>query len=242
MKNHKISSSDQKKFEMLKTLNSKPRLRILLFLFIYRKLSLTELSERLGKTKNTVIYHIKRMVHYGIIHEEDEKIPNSIKPIKVYRLNSDLYKQIFTPFGDLRDLSNNEIMEYSKNVFQWNILLFETIREFLRELGDFYTQNEPSLHDIESTLAFHKNHQTPRDLIPLSEQGYLEYVKNYKELIERTVNFLEKEAEDNEELIRPFLAFNIILPIKTLVDFRTKKGEKRKFSRYTSLTDSDGIP
>ena len=80
IKTHNMSSGDQKKFDMLKTLNSKSRLRILLFLFIYRKLSLTELSQRLGKTKNTVIYHIKRMVNYGIIQEEDEKIPNSINP------------------------------------------------------------------------------------------------------------------------------------------------------------------
>ena len=219
IKTHTMSSGDQKKFDMLKTLNSKPRLRILLFLFIYRRLSLTELSERLGKTKNTVIYHIKRMVTYGIIHEEDEKIPNSIKPIKVYHLNPDFYRQIFTPFGDLADLSDNEIMEYSKNVFQWNILLFETIREFLRELGDFYSENEPNLHDIESTVAFHKNHQTPRDLIPLSKQGYLEYMKNYKELMERTVNFLEKEEEEEHE----FLAFNVILPIKTLVEKESLK-------------------
>ncbi len=223
IKTHTMSSGDQKKFDMLKTLNSKSRLRILLFLFIYRKLSLTELSQRLGKTKNTVIYHIKRMVNYGIIHEEDEKIPNSIKPIKVYRLNPDFYKQIFTPFGDLADLSNSEIMEYSKNVFQWNSLLFETMRGFLRELGDFYSENEPNLCNIESTVAFHENHQTPRDLIPLSQQGYHEYMKNYQEMMEKTVNFLEKESNAQGELIRPYLAFNVVLPIKTLVERESLK-------------------
>ena len=223
IKTHNMSWGDQKKFDMLKTLNSKSRLRILLFLFIYRKLSLTELSQRLGKTKNTVIYHIKRMVNYGIIQEEDEKIPNSIKPIKVYRLNPDLYKQIFTPFGDLADLSNNEIMEYSKNVFQWNSLLFETMRGFLKELSDFYSENEPNLHNIESTVAFHENHQTPRDLIPLSEQGYKEYMINYQVMMEKTVNFLEKESKCQGELIRPFLAFNVVLPIKTLVERESLK-------------------
>ena len=219
-KTHNMSLGDQKKFEMLKTLNSKSRLKILLFLFIYRKLSLTELSSEkyLNKSKNTVIYHIKRMVNYGIIHEEDEKIPNSIKPIKVYRLNPDLYKQIFTPFGDLADLSNNEIMEYSKNVFQWNSLLFETMRGFLKELSDFYSENEPNLHNIESTVAFHENHQTPRDLIPLSEQGFHEYMINYQVMIKKTVNFLEKESKTQGELIRPFLAFKAVLPIKTLVE------------------------
>ncbi|MHA1617713.1 MAG: hypothetical protein ACTSVZ_00410, partial [Promethearchaeota archaeon] len=107
----------------------------------------------------------------------------------------------------------------------WNSLLFETMRGFLKELSDFYSENEPNLHNIESTVAFHKNHQTPRDLIPLSENGYLEYIKNYKELMVKTVNFLEKEAEDQEELIRPFpfLAFNIILPIKTLVERESLK-------------------
>jgi len=224
MNNEEGSTGKQKKIEMLKTLNSKPRLRALLFLFIYRRLTLTELSKRLGKTRNTVIYHMKKMVNYGIIQEEDEKIEGSIKPIKVYHVNPEFYEQIFTPFEDLENLSKDEIIEYSKNVFQWNTLLFETMREFFRDVGEIYTQNEPHLRDIESTLAFHKKHQTPRDLIPLSEQGYHVYRENYRDLMEKTLSFLEKESKQQGELTRPYMAFNVILPIKTLVE--KKKSRK----------------
>jgi len=215
-------ASKKNKLELIKALNSKVRLRALLFLFIYEKLSLTELSGKLEKTKNTTIYHMKMLSALGLINEHDEKIPNSIKPAKYYVLDSNYVQSVFQPFEDPENLPDHEVMDFSKNVFKWNTIFFETIRELLSTLGNYFIDSEKSLKDPQSAIDFHKNHATPRDIIPLSKAGYQFYLEQYAKLMEKTIQFLENEAKENHETIHPYLVFNTILPIKNLVESKKK--------------------
>lgn len=217
------------KIEIFKTLNSKPRLQALLYLFIYRKLNLSELSKLLGKTKNTTVYHMKLMATQGLILESDQSIERSIKPLKNYELSADFYKTVFMDFGNLANLPESQIIGYSRNIFRWNTLLFETVRELMREIGVFSETSEKLIKSPQDALQFHtnpKNH-IPRDLIPLSENGYKEYLILYQEFKEKTLALLEKE-ELNETITRPYLAFNMVLPIRTLVELRRKNIRKEK--------------
>ena len=74
-------------------------------------------------------------------------------------------------------------------------------------------------------INFHQKNHIPRDLIPLSENGYNEYMKLYSDFMAKTMILLEKE-EKMEKITRPYLAFNMILPIKNLVEFRLNKVNK----------------
>ncbi len=216
------------KYEIIKTLNSKPRLQALLYLFIYRKLSLTELSKLLGKTKNTTVYHMKLMVAQGLILESDQFIPTSIKPLKNYELSPDFYKTVFMDFGDIANLPESKIIGYSKNIFRWNTLLFETVRELMREIGAFSDSSEKAIKTSQDALIFHTDpkNNIPRDLIPLSENGYKEYMELYEDFKRKTLKLIEKE-ERKETVARPYLAFNMVLPIKTLVELQqTKKNQE----------------
>ncbi len=110
----KVDDATKKnKLDLIKALNSKVRLRALLFLFIYDKLSLTELSEKLEKTKNTTIYHMKMLSALGLITEHDEKIPHSIKPAKFYILDANYVQSVFQPFEDPENLSDEDVMVFS---------------------------------------------------------------------------------------------------------------------------------
>ncbi|MHA1584830.1 MAG: hypothetical protein ACTSVU_09635 [Promethearchaeota archaeon] len=226
------SETSQKKLLLLKTLNSKIRLKVILLLFIYQKLYLWQLPDKLGRTKNTIIYHMKMLSREGFVDEFDEKIPNSIKPIKYYRINGEFLKSVFQPFEDPSNLSDDEILEYSRNILKWNSVLFETIREFLKELNDFFQSSEKNIKNPTQARKFHQENTTPRDLVPLSEQGYAEYTKNYRNLMEKMVSFLDHENKNTPDILRPYLVFNAILPIKTLVEVgiedRTKSENKNK--------------
>ncbi|UYP47398.1 hypothetical protein NEF87_003683 [Candidatus Lokiarchaeum ossiferum] len=231
MEANTTSSQVPEKIEIFKTLNSKPRLQALLYLFIYRKLNLTELSKFLGKTKNTTVYHMKLMANQGLILESDQIIEGSIKPLKNYELSADFYKTVFMDFGDLANLPESQIIGYSRNIFRWNTLLFETVRELMREISLFSETSEKSIKSSQDALQFHTNpsNHIPRDLIPLSENGYKEYMKLYQDFKEKTLALIEKE-ELKENIARPYLAFNMVLPIKTLVELRHTKGKKGKKS------------
>ena len=202
--------------EIVKTLSSKPRLEALLLLFVYRKISLTDLSERLHKTKNTMIYHMRLLKEHGLITESDEKIPESIKPIKIYQLKADFYKKLYVPFEDISKLPQDQVMEQSKSIFRYNMILFETIREILSRIQTFYNSAQKEANSLTKVIKFHEDHSIPRDLIPLSEKAYEKYQENYSDLIRKTLRFLEEEDNSSPEVERPYLAFNSILPIKDL--------------------------
>ena len=59
---------------IIKVLNSKQRLQTLFQLFIYQEISLSELSSRLNRTKNTTVYHMKLLVESGLIIEIDKPV------------------------------------------------------------------------------------------------------------------------------------------------------------------------
>jgi DNA-binding transcriptional ArsR family regulator len=208
------------RLSIIKTLSSKNRLQILFLLFIYQEMSLTDLSNHLNLTKNTIIYHMKRLAANDLINVFDRPLPNSIKPEKCYRVNSDFYQKMFTPFDKMEDFNEEEILDYSAQIFHWNVLLFESVREFLKELQEFYRTNKKKINDPKSALKIHQEIYTPRDLIPLSKKGFREYMKNYHILMEKTKKMLQKENQKKNSIIRPYLAFNMVLPIKKIFEYK----------------------
>ncbi len=210
--------------ELMKTLSSKPRLETLFYLFIYQNLSLTDLSHHLKKSKNTTVYHMKRLVQQNLIMEFDKPIPGSIKPEKCYHLNPDFYQQMFLPFDKMAELSKTELVEYTQQVTKWNALLFETMREILKELSNFYQIQGRSAVNSEDALKIHQDLQTPRDLIPLSEKGLNTYLTHYQELLKKTQAYLTQENAQKDNIIRPYLVFNAILPIKEILEFKRDHG------------------
>lgn len=211
---------------LLKTLSSKPRLHILFYLFIYSELSLSNLTQHLGKSKNTTLYHMKRLIEQDLVEEYDRPLTGSIKPEKCYRINSDFYHKMFLPFDQMAELSKAEIIERTKQLTKWNALLFETMREILKELRNFYRYQEKQLEIGKNVLdaqKIHQNYANPRDLIPLSEAGFFDYMQNYQELAKKTQKILETENRSGEAIIRPYLVFNTVLPIQKILEYKQKQ-------------------
>lgn len=211
------------KISLIKTLQSKVRLRALLYLFIYQKIHLTNLSQILKKTKNTTIYHMKQLINLGFVTQKEEKQAHSIKPITIYELNPFFTESVFKPFEDPSDLTPEEILVFSRNFFTYNVIFLETIREFLAELGNYYVFHEKQINDSRSAIEFHKIHTSPRELIPLSENGFHKYIEKFEKFKLDFINLWEEETKSNKDLIHPYLMFQIIFPIKELVE---KKGKK----------------
>jgi predicted DNA-binding protein YlxM (UPF0122 family) len=88
----KISSKREQMADLIDLLN-KTRFQIFTYLNIYGKLSLTEIAEKLNKSKSTIHEHIKKLKDVNGIIEEKRAIysdPNSDKPKvfeNIYSLN-----------------------------------------------------------------------------------------------------------------------------------------------------------
>lgn len=213
-----MTSESPKSLGIVKTLSSKPRLEALLLLFIYRKMSLTKLSKSLQKTKNTMIYHMDLLKKQGLIKEFDQKLEHSIKPIKIYELSNTFYETLFVPFEDISTLPKDQVLEHSKTIFRYNNLLFETIREILLRIRTNSSNMQKEIRSSQDAIEYHQDHATPRDLIPLSEKAYKNYMHNYEKLKRETLRALEEEDRQSAAIERPYLAFNTVLPIKDLFE------------------------
>jgi len=217
--------------DILKTLNSKPRLQAILLLFIYQRLKLEDLSFLLGKTKNTVIYHMKMLAQQGLIEEADERVPNSIKPVKIYAISPDFTEKLYAPFERGGRPASEGLEDFARSIAQWNVLFFETMREFFKQITDLYTEADRALAKDRTAPNPAGGFIIPRDLIPLSAPAYDQYMALYARFLADVLRLIKQEEEARSgdptrpTLLRPYLAFNTVIPIKSLVEkqFRRKK-------------------
>ncbi|MGB5910069.1 MAG: winged helix-turn-helix domain-containing protein [Promethearchaeia archaeon] len=97
----KISLKKEQMSDLLDLLN-KTRFQIYTYLNMYGKLSLTEIAEKLNKSKSTIHEHIKKLKEVNGIIEEKRAIysdPNSNKP-KVFENVYSLNPELSTEFED----------------------------------------------------------------------------------------------------------------------------------------------
>jgi predicted DNA-binding protein YlxM (UPF0122 family) len=121
-------TSKKEKMSDLVDLLSKTRFQIYTYLKIYGKLSLTEIAEKLNKSKSTIHEHIKKIKEVNGIIEEKRAIysdPNSDKPKvfeNVYSLNPELSLDFDAFFPEFNPY--NPTTDQAKNVIE--LLLFAT--------------------------------------------------------------------------------------------------------------------
>jgi DNA-binding transcriptional ArsR family regulator len=218
------------KITIIKTLSNPVRLEALFRLFIEQRLSLSELSKILKKSKNTVIYHMKYLTAIELVRESNEKVEGSIKPVKIYERNPFFWKTMFKNFEEIANVPPENILDASGDIIQWNILLFETIREFLRYLCTFYEVNKKNIETAAQASEFHRQYHVPRDLVPLSETAYHEYMNIYEDFKQQFMHILEEDTINFQKTItkRPYLAMNMVIPIQKLVEFRDKVEIQKK--------------
>ena len=77
----------------MKLMSSLTRFRILLLLLIYPKISLSEFSKLLSRTKSTIHHHLKKFDDLGILKTSRKSVPSYIDA-KIYKLKPDFLKII----------------------------------------------------------------------------------------------------------------------------------------------------
>ncbi|MFX0043239.1 MAG: winged helix-turn-helix domain-containing protein [Candidatus Hodarchaeota archaeon] len=160
----KLSSKKEQMSAMFDLLN-KTRFQIYTYLNMYGKLSLTEISEKLNKSKSTIHEHIKKLKEVNGIIEEKRAIysdPNSDKPKvfeNVYSLNPEFSTELeaFIPGFDPEKLTPDQ----AKAII--NLLLFVTkirkanlniAQRFLEKVSKNFKEDPEKMINIVKQLIY----------------------------------------------------------------------------------------
>jgi DNA-binding transcriptional ArsR family regulator len=188
------------------------RLRGMLFMFINRKMTLTEFSTALGRSKSTVLHHLKKFEDLGLITRIN----------KYYQSELDFIAMANLTLGDLEKDEINQSDELENLLFNKDIHTLEIIKEI-------YTQAITTYNCLkqEKQIDFWKKNPTDYDLWLLDDEDIREYrilKAKFKEYLKHKNNRREQNSDLSQKKFS-YLAVNSLFPVRELTKFDADKKE-----------------
>lgn len=213
----------KKRSEVLELINSVPRLRIILLLIIYGKLSLTKLSNLLGRTKSTASHHLKKLDQINILKTSTKDSRGSIDA-KVYELIKE-----FNPFETLniaeiellRDDLKSQILNLS---LENNVRLLKVLKLLYNQVELYYDALESEKpKKAEDTLKQVKKEYLKSpfkyNLWFVSDQTLEKYQELFNEFKEKLDQLIQTEIDENRDVLRSNLIIHNLFPIQEIIKY-----------------------
>ena len=213
----------KQRIETLKLMESLTRLRIILALLIFRRLSLTELSNLLGRVKSTLTHHIKKLEHLEIIKSTRKEARGSIDA-KVYELIPGFLERIHIDSDKNRLDLSNEIIQ--------NDLQFFKIIKVLYDQAILYYEAVSKQKKTKSFKDFRQDHFKSPIIYKywfLSDEARAKYEDLMEEFDNRLKKVIAEDNLKNSEAIRPFLLLLTFFPLQQIIEYDSELNEFRKF-------------
>ncbi len=199
-------------FELL---DDPTRMRILFFLYLYPRLSLTQLSILLHRTKPAVSHQIKKFVEIGIIKITQLPFQGNVAE-NFYELVNNFEEKI--RLNPARENPSN----LSKDT---DILLFQAIKGMFKFTSNMFMHFTEFYQKLEDRVRKFKDPiEIPTlgnyiQILPLSRKGYELCIHEVQKITERI--FKLQEEEDKMDFVeRPMIYIATIFPIKALLSFK----------------------
>ncbi len=207
-------------------------MKILLFLRIYKELSLSDLAKRINKSKATLSRYTRHLIDLGLIEsyvKEDEPQAGTIKK-NYYKLSEDLdysTKKIdFSKFTLESMKSFEEIYEFYKK----KSFTFKTINLLSRQLikmvetsrlnlyGQFYETKPRGIQWVENI------EELPFFFRLLTEKQYQEIKSLIQEFQSKLDEILKEKTSSNGHLEKTYMLATMLFPVLDMVDYFEKLG------------------
>ncbi len=207
----------QNLLKFIRLLEDPTRMRIILLFLLYHRISLTELSRLLNRTKPAVLYQLNKFAEIGLI-----------------RISQDLVKEFYTAnfyelipeFMNFATIDSDPTKAIPHEIIkEWEILEFQAEKEvfklssnMLLLFAELLGSLEKKAEKIKEPFGFH---HPPFNLTlrPLSKTAYQYYTQEIKNVAQKALKLMEEENEREDQLLeRPWLLLNVFLPVKDLLD------------------------
>lgn len=198
--------------ELLKLSMNETRLRGMLLMFINQQMTLTEFSTALGRSKSTVLHHMKKFEDLGLVTRIN----------KFYQSEVDFFTMANLNFRDLEKDEINQSEELEKSCFDKDIYTLDIIKEIYNQAIITYNGLKQ-----EKGLEFWKKNPTESDLWLLDEDD----IREYEELKIKFKEYLKQKNDkrglnsDSSKKKFSYLAINSLFPVRELTKFDADKKE-----------------
>lgn len=201
--------------ELLKLSMNDTRLRGMLLMFINQQVSLTEFSTILGRSKSTILHHLKKFEELGLIKRINKFYQSEFDFLSIANLN----------LQDIENLNIDQTDEIDNLLFNKDLHTLEMIKEIYKQAITTYNylkQEKNSQH-----LEFWKKNPIHTDLLLLDDEDLQEFenLKNkFKEYLRQKNSTREQNSETSLKKYSYF-AVNSIFPVRELTKFDADKKE-----------------
>lgn len=235
LKSNKLSESEARSLEnqikvktdVVESLNSLIRIRILILLWAYKEQSVNDLCQKLGKSWPTVNKHLKAMKQAGLLDLRKVKSPGP-KDKKLFSAKPDVIK--YTRLGfEFLNLDPKEVMEILFEDIKSDEKTLEIIQKIFEDLIPYHEELLRKLTELEPTNEnlemFYKTRHVNYYVEVLDEEEFEYYFEKYREFLEEIEEYKDKRREElgDEKKERPYAAFHAILPLKKIQEARFKR-------------------
>lgn len=221
------------RIEVLRLMESLTRLRIILSLLIFKKVSLTKLSQLLGRAKSTITHHMGILDNLGLIKSTRKEARGSIDA-KIYELSPNFLEKLYLETDKITLSKPSKDREVLNDVMLNDMLFFKIIK-ILFEQAILYYEGLIS-KSMKFKPKIYKDFQDKHfktlinyDFWFLSEKGrefYEERITKFKKELE---DIIHQENLESKEVIRPYLVLNTFFPLLQIIEYDSELKEFRKF-------------
>ncbi|MFW9995883.1 MAG: winged helix-turn-helix domain-containing protein [Candidatus Odinarchaeota archaeon] len=201
---------------VVKALDNKVKAMIYLLLSIYNELSTKELAEKLEKSKPTVLRNIQDLIDMEFIQVREDYNKPGKYPMRLYSLNT----ATFTVKGqDFRSSMEKELgfaLVYNDYRLGWYYLLKFIVDSSIDYLARLRKEVEKNLEDSTEIGELMKDN--------LGHLGFYYLTKlQVRKLNEKGFSKLDEiMKEGKKDELNDYLLVQMLLPVKRLVEMRTK--------------------
>jgi len=212
-----IKGALQNNIRFFKLLEDPTRMRIILLLYQYSRLSLTQMSELIHLTKPAVSHQLKKFIEIGIIQMTKHPVQGSITA-NYYELVPDYFERtdfkldptVLIPTGMAKEVEilqirgNKELYRLTRDIFSHFVKFYTKLEEKARNINEPYGIYQPPIH---------------LQIYPLSKEAHEFYLQEMVKIEQGIVKII-KEEDKNEIVERPMMYLSTMFPIKDLLGYR----------------------
>ncbi|MFX1257398.1 MAG: hypothetical protein ACFFAN_06050 [Promethearchaeota archaeon] len=207
--------------QTLKLLNDLTRLRLILLLIVFRKLSLTEISSYLGRVKSTTTHHLKKFKDFlKITKKQGRGTINS----NIYELVPNFLEKLSVNFEDLKHIPKEKNKNLFHYVIQNDIKFLELVKRIFDLVRYFYEKiNESSSNDKTESLnkaqRLYLENLVKYNAWFLTEKGKKSYEELIKKFNYQMQEIIDQDEKNKEKKARTYLVLNAFIPLEKVVKF-----------------------
>ena len=223
----------KRRIEVLGLMESLTRLRIILSLLMFKKVSLTKLSKLLGRAKSTITHHMEILDNLGLITSTRKDARGSIDA-KVYELSPKFLEKLYLETDKITLFKLSKDRDVLNDIMLSDMLFFKIIKILFDQAILYYDgiiskdmKVKPNI--FKDFQDKHFKNQINYDFWLLSEKGREIYEDRIKKIKKELDNITHQENLESKEVVRPYLVLNTFFPLLQMIEYDSELKEFRKF-------------